>query len=176
MRPSTTARRYAEAAFDVAREDGTVQAWVSTLARVAQAVQRPDVAGFFKEPNISREQKIRSASDMAQGGPEQVGNLLEMLAALNRIHLVPSILQEFRELDRSASGVVEASVTVARPLSDAEAIEIAQRLAQALGKKVELQAQVDPAILGGIVVRVGDRLIDASVKGRLDRLRNQLAS
>jgi F-type H+-transporting ATPase subunit delta len=67
-------------------------------------------------------------------------------------------------------------VTVARPISDSEGQDIALRLGQALDKKVDIQVQVDPSILGGIVLRLGDRLIDASVKGRLDRLRAQLAS
>lgn len=176
MRPSTTARRYAEAAYQVAHEDGQVEQWLQSLAQVAGAVSRPEVAGYFKDPNVPRDEKLAMTGTIAGDAPEGVRNLLRILAGLGRLHLVPAILQEMRDLHREAQGVREASITVARPLSSAESTEIAERLTQAIGAKVEIHTRVDPEILGGIVVRLGDRLVDASVKGRLDRLRNQLAS
>jgi F-type H+-transporting ATPase subunit delta len=91
------------------------------------------------------------------------------------MHLLPPILVEFEHLVREARGVLEADVTVARPLTEAERQEILQRLRTLTGKEVQIQVGVDPAILGGVVVRIGDQVIDASVAGRLDRLRQDLA-
>jgi F-type H+-transporting ATPase subunit delta len=104
-----------------------------------------------------------------------VVNLVRILAARDRIHLLPSILQEFVALDREARGILEARVTVARPIDDREQEEVRRRLEQLTGKTVEIHTDVDSSILGGIVVRMGDRLIDASVAGRLQRLRQEMA-
>lgn len=175
MRPSTTARRYAEAAFDVATEDGDVAAWLRDLDRASEMMQQSEVAGFFKDPNVAEGNKVEAVDRTFRDVNPHVRNLLRMLTVLNRLNLLPGIVTELRDLDRAARGVVEAFVTVARPITDTESADIAQRLGKATGKTIEIHVQVDASILGGIVVRLGDRLIDASVKGRLDRLRSDLA-
>jgi F-type H+-transporting ATPase subunit delta len=173
--PSSTARRYAEAAFDVAQEQGDAAAWLRELSHAVDALRGPEVSNFFKDPNVAREAKLEAVDRAFAGVRPQVRNLLRILAARERLHLVPSIVEEMSHLDREARGVLEASVTVARPITDAERQEIAQRVGAATGKKVELSARVDPRILGGVIIQIGDRLIDASVSGRLERLRQQLA-
>jgi F-type H+-transporting ATPase subunit delta len=175
MRPSTTARRYAEAAFDVARHDNDVQGWLRDLQTAAETVEQPDIAGFFRDPKVSREEKVETVGRTFQSMRPHVVNLVRILAARDRIHLLPSILQEFVALDREARGILEARVTVARPIDDREQEEVRRRLEQLTGKTVEIHTDVDSSILGGIVVRMGDRLIDASVAGRLQRLRQEMA-
>jgi F-type H+-transporting ATPase subunit delta len=174
MRPSSTARRYAEAAFDVARQ-GDPETWIAQLHQVEDLLQRPLVRQYFDEPNIAREEKVGTLPRIFSGADAHVLNLLRILTMKHRMHLIPAIAAEFERLLREARGVREATVTVARPVSEAERAEIAQRLGAALGKQVEIQTEVDPSIIGGIVIRVGDQLIDASVAGRLDRLRQELA-
>lgn len=175
MRPSTTARRYAEAAFQVARDDGDIDAWISGLQGANEVLQRPVVRAYFDDPNAAREEKVDALPRMFPDLRPHVLNLLRILTVRHRTHLVPGILAEFERLVREERGVLEAWVTVARPLSDEEQTEITQRLSDATGKQVEIQSRVDPAIIGGLVVRVGDRLIDASISGRLQRLRQELA-
>jgi F-type H+-transporting ATPase subunit delta len=175
VRPSTTARRYAEAAFDVAQADGNVDVWLQDLGAVEEALRRPVVSAFFEDPNVGRDERLQTLPMLFPNAPQHVLNLLRLLATRHRMHLVPSVVREFEALVHEARGVLEASVTVARPIDEAERTEIAQRLGQATGKTVEVQTHVDPSIIGGVVIRVGDQLIDASISGRLQRLRQQLA-
>lgn len=175
MRSSTTARRYAEAAFSVALQDKDTDLWLRDLQAVADAVQDPDIAGYFKNPKTSAADKLATINRIFGSTHPHVTNLLRLLAAQQRMFLVPAIAREFLQLYRESRGITEASVTVARQVSDDEKNEITRRLEAATGKTVEAHIQVDPGILGGIVVRIGDRLIDASVAGRLQRLRHEMA-
>jgi F-type H+-transporting ATPase subunit delta len=118
---------------------------------------------------------LQSVNDAFGSVRPTVQNLLRMLVSQQRIYLLPGVYREFELLDRAARGVTEATVRVARPISDVDQRQIADRLAQMTGKMVELHTEIDPSILGGVVVRLGDRLIDASVAGRLQRLRHRLA-
>ncbi|HLJ68692.1 MAG TPA: F0F1 ATP synthase subunit delta [Chloroflexota bacterium] len=175
MRPSTTAKRYAEAAFDVARQDGNVESWLSELREAAGTLERSSVTRYFRDPVISHDEKLRTVGELFGSFQPHVLNLLRILALRDRLQLLPQIVAEMENLDRTARGVTEAQVTVARPVDEREIEEIARRLGEATGMTVEVHAHVDPSILGGIVVRIGDRLVDASVAGRLDRLRHDLA-
>jgi F-type H+-transporting ATPase subunit delta len=93
-----------------------------------------------------------------------------------RIEQLPRVAAEFRRLDNQRKGITQAKATSAAELTPAELKALTSKLEQFTGGRVELDVAVDPSLLGGLVVRVGDRLIDGSVRGRLERLRNQLAS
>lgn len=175
MRPSTTARRYAQAAFAVAQRDNETDLWLRDLQSVSEALQNPEIADYFKDPKTSREDKLQTIGSIFGTAHPHVTNLLRLLVTQQRMILVPAITREFLDLYRDARGITEASVTVARPVSSDEQKEITRRLEAITGRTVEVHVQVDPSILGGIVVRIGDQLIDASVAGRLQRLRHQLA-
>lgn len=175
MRPSTTARRYAEAAFSVAQQDNATELWLRDLQAVGEAMRDPGAANYFKDPKTTREEKLTTINQIFGSSHPHVKNLVRLLAAQQRMFLTPAIAREFLHLYRESRGVTEASVTVARPVSDDERNEITRRLEAATGKTVEVRIAVDASILGGIVVRIGDRLIDASVAGRLQRLRHQMA-
>ena len=140
-----------------------------------EMLQRPLVRQYFDDPNISREEKVDTLPRPFPESEPHVLNLLRILTIKHRMLLVPAIADELERRMREARGITEASVTVARPIDDRERTEIAQRLGQVLGKEVEIHTHVDEAIIGGIVIRVGDQLIDASVAGRLERLRQELA-
>jgi F-type H+-transporting ATPase subunit delta len=175
VRPSTTARRYAEAAFDVARSTGQTDQWLSDLQRAQQTYGRDIVHGYFADPNVAREEKVETLPRIFPGISEQVLNLLRVLTTKQRMQLLPSIVTEFEHQVRAARGVLEADVTVARPVTQEEQQDILGRLRALTGKEVQIHVAVDPNILGGVVVRIGDHVIDASVSGRLDRLRQELA-
>lgn len=175
MRPSSTARRYAEAAFDVAGRDGDADRWVQELEEVASAIQRPEVAAFFQNPDVSMDQKMNSLEGLFGHVRPHALNLLRILILRQRVHLLPTIVREFVAVKREAEGIAEAYVTVARPIEDSDRHAIAERLGELTGKRIEIHIDVDPSILGGVVVRIGDKLIDASVAGRLQRLRQEMA-
>jgi F-type H+-transporting ATPase subunit delta len=175
MRSSTTARRYAEAAFSVASQENDTSLWLRDLQAVADALHDPDISNYFKDPKTTREDKLATINRIFGSSHPHVTNLLRLLATQQRMFLLPAIAREFQQLYRESQGITEAKVTVARPVSDDERNEITRRLEAATGKTVEAHIQVDPSIIGGIVVRIGDRLIDASVAGRLQRLRHEMA-
>lgn len=175
MRPSSTARRYAEAAFDVARQDGDVEGWLVDLQTATQELTNATAANYFRDPGYATEEKLRTAERVFENLRPHVRNLLKILVSRYRLHLLPTIVYEFERLEREARGVADAEVIVARAIDEAEKSSIEDRLSRVTGKSVAVQTRVDPRILGGMIVRIGDKLIDASVAGRLERLRHELA-
>jgi F-type H+-transporting ATPase subunit delta len=176
MRPSTIARRYAQAAFDVANEDGNVDQWITDLKTVCDRLESDaNVSEYFRDPHAAVDEKVEAVDVVFPGLHPHVANLARELVSRQRVYLMPQVLGEFARMEREARGVADAYVTVARTVSDAQAKTIATELATALGKQVEVHLHVDPSLLGGIVVRVGDQVYDASVANRLQRLRQELA-
>jgi F-type H+-transporting ATPase subunit delta len=176
-RPSTAARRYAEAAFEIAVRDGTVDAWRADLEAAAAALAGPAVARAVENPAIApavRERAVRAGLESSIG--RATLNLILFMLRRRRIDQLPRVVEEFRRLDDQRRGIVHATATSAMPLATSEVTALTARLEQLTGGRVELTVETDPSLLGGLVVRVGDRLIDGSVRGRLERLRNQLVS
>ena len=176
-RPTTTARRYAEAAFEIGLRDGTVDAWRTELEAAAAALADERLTIVLANPAIPLD--ARSAVVTAALGARvsrPVLNLVLLLLRRGRIELLPQVAAEFRRLDDDRLGITPATATSAAPLEPDEVRALAARLEQLTGGRVDLDLQVDPSILGGLVVRVGDRLIDGSVRGRLERLRSRLVS
>ncbi len=176
-RPLSSARRYAEAAFAIAQQDDTVGAWLSGLQAIAAALADERMALVVGNPTLpigGRRDVLRQALEKA---PEpKVLNLISLLLERRRIELLPQIVEEFQRLVDARDGVVRAVATTAAPLRPEELRALRERLASMTGRTVELTTDVDPQLLGGIVVRLGDRLLDGSVRGRLERLRSQLVS
>jgi F-type H+-transporting ATPase subunit delta len=176
MRPTTIARRYARAAFDVAGEDGNVDQWIVDLKAVSDLLDSDAaVRGYFLDPNVAADEKVEAVDVLFPQLHRHVANLVRELVSRQRVYLVPQVLGEFARLEREARGIADADVTVARAVSESQAQTIATDLESALGRKVEVHLHVDPSLLGGIVVRIGDQVYDASVATRLQRLRQELA-
>lgn len=176
-RRESAARRYAEAAFEVAMRDNTVDAWRSELESAATIVAEARIGRALANPSIPLE--TRTATAEATFGPlvgRQVLNLIRLMLRRGRIEALPRLAAEFRRLDDERQGITHATATSASSLNPDEVRALTERLEQFTGGRVELDVQVDPGLLGGLVVRVGDRLIDGSVRSRLERLRNQLVS
>jgi F-type H+-transporting ATPase subunit delta len=173
----TAARRYAEAAFEVATRDDSVDAWRVELDAAASIAADDEVGRLLANPAVPLEKRTEMAETIFGAVVSQpVLNLINLMLRRGRIHQLPRIAAEFRRLDNARQGVTLATATSAAPLDPDEIRAVTERLEQLTGGRIELDLQVDPSLLGGLVVRVGDRLIDGSVRGRLERLRNQLVS
>jgi len=176
-RKETAARRYAEAAFQVATRDDTVAAWRAELDAAAAIASDETVGRMLANPAVPLETRTEMAEAIfgkVVGRP--VLNLIGLMLRRGRTHELPRLAAEFRRLDNARQGITLATATSAATLTPDEVRDLTQRMEQLTGGRVELDLQVDPSLLGGLVVRVGDRLIDGSVRGRLERLRNQLVS
>ena len=127
-------------------------------------------------PALPLDQRLEAADRVLADLPQSVRNLVLLLVRRQRIEQLPRVVAEFVRLDERRQGITHATATSAAPLSDLEVKALTARLEQMTGGRIALDTDVDAALLGGLIVRVGDRLIDGSVRGRLERLRNQLAS
>jgi F-type H+-transporting ATPase subunit delta len=173
----TAARRYAEAAFEVALRDDTVEAWRSELEMAGSIASDEQVGRMLANPAVALETRTEMADSIfGVVVSRPVLNLIGLMIRRGRIEQLPKVATEFNRLDNARQGITVATATSAAPLSPAEIEALTERLETFTGGRVELDVQVDPSLLGGLVVRVGDRLIDGSVRGRLERLRNQLVS
>jgi F-type H+-transporting ATPase subunit delta len=176
-RRDSGARRYAEAAFDIALRDDTVERWRSELEAASAVIGDERALSALANPALPIDQRSMAVAGLLQNvasGPVQ--NLVQLLLKRGRIEELPRVAAEFRRLDDRRQGITHATATSAAPLTPDEVRALTARLEQSTGNRIALDVQVDPSLLGGIVVRVGDRLIDGSVRGRLERLRNQLIS
>jgi F-type H+-transporting ATPase subunit delta len=170
------AKRYARAIFELAREEGQVEEWGTRLATVGQVLSRQDVRVVLSNPTIPRQQRQEAVSRILDdsAGPEGA-NLAKLLVGANRLDEVESIEQEYQLLVDEAEGRMRATATTAVELSSGDYETLAGRLSKQMGREVRLTADVDPAIIGGLVLRVGDHVIDASLATRLRQLRRKLA-
>lgn len=175
-RRDSAPRRFADAAFEIALRDDDVKTWRKQLDAAAETAASEELQRVLANPAIPLEERISVARKVFAALSEPVLNLVLLLLKRGRIEQLPRVATEFRRLDDRRNNLVHATVTSAAPLKPAEVKAIAARLEELTGSTVDLETSVDPDLLGGVVVRVGDRLIDGSVRGRLERLRSQLAS
>jgi F-type H+-transporting ATPase subunit delta len=174
---TSSARRYAEAALQIALRDDTLESWTEELAAATSATGDARVSEIARNSTLpvqARRELIRRVASRPLSEP--VLNLVSLLLQRRRIEQLPRVALEFQALVDRRSGIIRADVTSAAPLATGEAEGLAGRLADRTGGAVELTLAVDPALLGGVVVRIGDQLIDGSVRGRLERLRSRLAA
>ena len=173
---SAAAKRYAQAVFSLAREKGNFDAWSSDLARLDALVQDQQASYYLSSPNVSEAEKqnVLDAS-LADSQPE-VRNLARMLLQRGRLDSVPDMVVQFQAMVLEAQGIAIADVTTAEPLDEQGQAIVRERLSKIVGRDVQLRLKTDPAIIGGIVARIGDQLIDGSVLNQLRRLRTRLAA
>ena len=177
MPSGAAVRRYAQAVFELADEQGTLDRWERDLRSLAEAFQDPMVVTYFDSPQVSAGQKIATADQII--GPEAqllMRNLVGLLIERRRIRDVPQVYNLFHDRLLERQGIAVGEVTTAVPLSPEETELVRQRLGQVVGKRVEIRTTVDPEIIGGIVARIGDELIDGSVIGQLRKLRARLVA
>jgi F-type H+-transporting ATPase subunit delta len=174
-RPVAAARRYAEAAFEVALVDGTLDVWNEDLAYAANVLGLSDVAQIVHSPAVPLTARKDLMARLLEGRIQPGAlRLVDLLVSRGRSASLPGVSSEFNRLLLRHRGIVMATVTSAVPLTGDETAAVRARVEQMTDARVELQTQVDPALIGGLTIQVRDQLIDASIRGRLERLRDQL--
>lgn len=172
----TIARPYAEAIFKLARESRNLEGWSDMLALIEAVVRDEQVARRIGDPNVDAatlEGLILGAlGDRLDG---QGRNFVQVLIHNQRLELVPQIRTLYEELRREHEGVVEATIVSALPIKDDQARDLLAALEKKYGRKVNARMEVDPALIGGARIVVGDKVIDATVRGRLDAMAAALA-
>jgi F-type H+-transporting ATPase subunit delta len=176
---SSSARRYAAAAYGVASEAGEVDTWLAALDRVASLMDNATVRAALTSPVVKPDEKRSVLAELAGTASQYLRNFLAILVDRNRVRFIPEIAQAFRDQVYQERHVLTAEVTTAVPLDPQSQQTVAQRLGDYLHhdpQRLVIESRVDPNIIGGVVARVGDTLIDDSVRGRLERLRRSIAT
>ena len=173
----TIARPYARAAFEEARQNGGLAPWSDALQAAALVVKDPRVATLLDDPRVKPEELARLVDDIAAAPlGEQGANFLRTLAHNHRLGYLPEIAELFGTFKDDAEGVADVSVTSAAALDAAQRARIAAALERRLRRKVRLHCQIDPALIGGAILRSGDLVIDGSLRTRLDRIAYELTA
>jgi len=169
------AKRYAEAAHLLAVQDGTEQAWADGLAAMGTLFGDPQAQSLLENTRVLLSRRQEFVEKALAGVDPLVLSLARLLLRRGRTSLGPQIAQAFQEILDEAKGISHAVVTSAVQLSNDDAKAVESRLTEMTGGPVIVETQVDEGILGGLVVRIGDRLIDGSTRSRLQALKRQLA-
>jgi len=176
-RPTTAGRRYAEAAFQLAVRDDALDDWAAGLALAARFAADAGVLHVVDNPSVPHADRQAMTERLLDGRVSpSVLNLARLLTQRGRFGAFPAIAAEFGRLVNRRNNIVEAVITSAAPLTAGESDAIGARVRTMTGSGVTLRAEVDPDLIGGLTIRIGDQLLDASVRGRLERLREKLAA
>ena len=172
----TIARPYAAAAFGYAVEHGEVNAWSDMLRTLATAVADPTLVYFIGHPKFSGAQLLALIGELFGPRLSAAGrNFVQALIAAERLELAPEIAQLFERQRAQAEGQVKVEVRSAFPLSAVERARIDAAMHARLGQDCQIEAAVDAALIGGAVIKIGDAVIDLSLRGRLTALTQQLS-
>lgn len=174
-RASIIARRYAEAYFALAQEANDIRGWRNELAAVAEVLGDPAVSDALTNPKTSLAERVKQGMQLLKGTSPEARNLARLLIERRRIGIVREILTHYDALADKASGVVRAEVITAIPVDKDLEKHIRQSLRKQLGSDVETTVRTDPTIIGGLVIRIGDRVIDDSLRTHLQQLQAALA-
>jgi len=175
MAGEEAARRYAQAAFAIAVEAGTVTQWRADLDDVAVVLAVSEAGAVLADDRIPLERRFHILEQLLQVSPLAL-NLAKLLVSKGRAPAARGVAQAFEVMADEHEGIAKAHLTTAIDLAPGQVSAIEQKLSTALGKRVQATTSVDPTLVGGIVLRVGDQLVDGSVRTRLRRLQKHLAA
>jgi F-type H+-transporting ATPase subunit delta len=168
------AKRYAQAAFELARESNDLNEWSIALSEISEVMSNPDVARVLENTRIASDEKLNFLAQALPNVPPLALNLARLLVRKRRTRLAPEVSAGFRRLADENQRISHARAVTAVPLSDAEREALVNRLQAETGRRILLETQVDSQLLGGVVLQIGDRLIDSSTKAKLEALRQNL--
>lgn len=169
--PVTIARPYAEAVFKLARENDDLAGWSGMLAVLEALASDPQMQSCIGDPNVSVQQLeglILGVAGDSLDGPGR--NFVQVLVANDRLALLPEIRALYAGLRREHEGILEAKIVSALPVDDNQLAELVARLEAKYRRKVNADVEVDPRLIGGVRIVIGDKVIDATVRGKLDAM------
>lgn len=172
----TIARPYAQAAFDFAKQKGELKSWSEFLGVAAAAASDEQVSALIESPKVSASQMLelmKALTNDAAGQPGQ--NFIHLLIEESRLPVLPEIAVQFEKLRSEEEKSVDVEVNSAVALDEAYKQKIAAALKARLGREIRLHCEVDAALMGGMVIRAGDKVIDGSVRTRLAEMSSALA-
>jgi F-type H+-transporting ATPase subunit delta len=172
---ATLARPYAAAVFKRSKETGTTEKWSKSLAFISAVLKDKEISVVVDNPKVSKERLSALVLDICQGQVDDEGaNFLKLLVQNNRLSLAPAIAEQFEVYKAESEGYVDVEVATAYAFSKEEKQSFTSTLEKTLSKKVHMNVTVDKSLIGGVLVRAGDRVIDGSIKGQLQQLAKRL--
>jgi F-type H+-transporting ATPase subunit delta len=171
----SAARRYAEALLALSPDERGVADLRTSLEKLGPVFDRVTIAGL-RDPSVPMKQRVEALSSAVRGEPDVVRSLMVLLLENDRIALVPQIALAFGDLVDRREGIAKARITTAVPVPEKEQRELVRRLERESGRRLRATFAVDPTLIGGAKVQIGDHLIDSSVRAKLVALGRQLAS
>jgi len=175
MPRSGSPRRYAQAVFQIALERDEFDLWTGDLAVIAVALENREFSGLLDAPQVPASRKVDTVKQAlgASVAPLPL-NLLSLLATKSLAHLVPDIIEQYTRLLDAHRGIERAEVTSAVPLDDGQQASVASLLSNILAREVRLISDVQPDIVGGLIARFSDRVIDGSIRTKLAAMRRNV--
>lgn len=174
MPRGVAAKRHAQAVFQLALERGELEKWLEDLKTIATTLSQPQLMAILESPKVHLNEKMELIRRCLPGVSQLALNLVYLLVARRRLRLIDQIVSEYQRLADAYQGLEHAEVTTAIPLDEEDRKRLSERLAELTGTRIMLSTKVDPDVIGGFVVRIGDRLIDGSTKSKLGSLRKSL--
>ena len=175
LEKTTIARPYAQAVFELVQESTNIGEWSDALTLLEQIVADPQMRLLFNNPKISHQQLQDLVIEIgAEGFSQQFRNFIKVLVSASRLQYAPQIADLFESMQADAEGTIDVEVSSAYEMDQVQQDSIAKSISERLGKKVKISSTVDESLIGGAVIRAGDSVIDASLRGRLTELGNDL--
>ena len=173
---AVVARTYARALFETAKEHGRIDEIRDELGTLAEAIRDvPELQAMIRNPELDPSEKAEALAAILKDADELLRNFVRLVAVKGRAPMLEEIAREYDALVAAEERILNVDLTTAFELSDDEASSIVEQIEQASGRRVEANRTVDPDLIGGLVLKVGTLEVDSSVRGRLDRLRRELA-
>jgi F-type H+-transporting ATPase subunit delta len=176
LEKATIARPYANAAFDQAIEEGKLGEWSVMLNTLSVIITDSNMRAVINNPKLSADDLLQFIADIIGDKLSQSGkNFIKILIDAERIGLADNIFNIFEQKRAAAEGISEVDVISAYPMDDSQVSTISESISKRLGKKIDVKTEEDKDLIGGVVIRMGDSVIDASIRGRLKELNSVFA-
>ena len=169
------AKRYAQAVFQIATEKGELDSWQADLNKIAEVGRDAEVVAFLDSPRLPFSDRVKLLSDRIADISPLALNLVSLLVARSNMSIASEIADQYRRLLDSYRGVEEARVVTAVPLDDESRRRLEERLGAVVDKKVVVAAEVDTSLVGGIITRIGGKLMDGSTRSHLAALKKEIS-
>jgi F-type H+-transporting ATPase subunit delta len=172
---TTSVKRYAQAVFEIALESNKLKEWQAELKKITQLTQDTEFTALVENPKLPFEQKAKLVQERLGGTTPMALNLVYLLITKGKLKSASQLADEYKRLLNEHYGIKSAEITTAVPLGGSEIKELGHYLEAIVGKKVSVNTQVDPDVLGGFIARIDGSLIDGSIRNKLEMLKKSLA-